>query len=1029
MDLNPLSAPWHKETFDRFLMEQLPELLASRIPLEEYTVVPDSNSVCSIEIAVSVSQTNQNDPIRVTLQNIPCPDENGLFHIDANTIVVIPVASSENLDKAEIKCVGELLYDFIEPRIGDAPSELQWDEPLVRSWLPVDKWITEFLTFPGNGTGIDTGDSRQKSFITSQCLDTMNWISRHEHPRRLLIMDRKKFITSSQIGRVCPIQTPEGPNVGRVLAIARGAVIRNRRLEIIDDSAQASLSLTASMIPFLENNEPVRALMGTNMIRQWQVADDPEPALVRTGFEPDEHGFWNGKNLLTAFISLGETTFEDGIVISESASRRLNWQGIIEPGDKISNRHGTKGVISQILPDNQMPHLPDGTPVDLVYSFIGQQTRMNFGQLKEAVLGRIARATGKHIQSPPFHGISDIELKQMLKAQNMDESGMVKLTDGESGEAFQRPSTVGYVYWGLTIHLSRRKVFARPRGYQRQGQAEYFQLRDIGAYDLIQDMYNTGSAFHENAHNLPDRIANCDLNPASPPSPIFKDLTKQLAVAGIQMDLNKEKVLFKFKQIKDEFLPLACTVQHPWLPQRELTEIGVLKDSDAFNRLCETNARMKRVLNGHAPKRLLEQSRKNLQKVVDEFFSTLIDKRQLHQTTRVVFSGRAIVAPGIGLKWNEVGLPEEISWALFGSLAAAQLNSMEEVEKRSQEATRVLDSIMKEKWIVINRAPSIYPTSMLAFQPIRTPEKVVRLHPFSCQLLNGDYDGDQVAVILPVTDAGQADAKEKLTMAAHLNRDPKLSNLFRPTHEAMWGIANLSRKKAGRKKLVALLGVDLQQSNDILDTQMIAEAYKRILAEKGVESMLQVADEMFAMGFIETRHQGASHSPFGSIYDSDKTIPTDLTQNKAIQYFDKIRNLLISDADYNDPVLGPQLLSAVSGAQGNSEILVQGQYCQLLKNFRDEWIIIENGMIQGLTWQEYTTVAAAGRIRLGGIVRHYEELGAELWRKNAPKGMNVLARAARLECPGTVFARAAAIRESDPLTDPDSRLFVGLKPF
>ena len=113
---------------------------------------------------------------------------------------------------------------------------------------------------------------------------------------------------------------------------------------------------------------------------------------MQTGFEPDAPDFWCGHNLLTAFVSWGPGTSEDGILLSESAARRMNDPFPVEPGDKISNRHGSKGVVSYILPDEQMPHLPDGTPVELVYNFPGLRTRMHLGQVREAVMGRIARA-------------------------------------------------------------------------------------------------------------------------------------------------------------------------------------------------------------------------------------------------------------------------------------------------------------------------------------------------------------------------------------------------------------------------------------------------------------------------------------------------------------------------------------------------------------------------------------------------------------------------------------------------------------
>jgi hypothetical protein len=108
-----------------------------------------------------------------------------------------------------------------------------------------------------------------------------------------------------------------------------------------------------------------------------------EPALVQTGNEPDDPAFWRGRNLLTAFISWGGDTYEDGVVISESCARRLNVPFPAESGDKLSNRHGFKGVVSRILPDDEMPHLSDGTPVELVVNALSQH-RAYFGQIREA---------------------------------------------------------------------------------------------------------------------------------------------------------------------------------------------------------------------------------------------------------------------------------------------------------------------------------------------------------------------------------------------------------------------------------------------------------------------------------------------------------------------------------------------------------------------------------------------------------------------------------------------------------------------
>jgi len=170
----------------------------------------------------------------------------------------------------------------------------------------------------------------------------------------------------------------------------------------------------------------------------------------------------------------GGDTFEDAIVISESCAARLDYPHAIEPGDKLSNRHGTKGTISRILPDKKMPHLPDGTPIELVCSFIGCHARLNFGQVREAILSRIARSEGKPFLAPAFQAFDDDEIKGRLNKAGLSESGMEVLTLDD--KALKRPCTVGWVYWGKTRHLAKDKlhIFIHPdESCQLHGEMEY----------------------------------------------------------------------------------------------------------------------------------------------------------------------------------------------------------------------------------------------------------------------------------------------------------------------------------------------------------------------------------------------------------------------------------------------------------------------------------------------------------------------------------------------------------------------------
>ena len=331
------SVPWHKASFDRFLNDRLPALLAARLPLAGYHVEPVNPYACRVTITLS----SEAGEVQVDYADIPQPDAEGAFEVDGVHRVVVPIASWEELDVADIRCVGEQLYDWIEARLGEAPSGLPWDASLVRAWLPLAAWVREFLT------ARQEPDPRTREFFArrgelerwqrrlspaGQVLDETNWLARQGHLRSILIPTRERLFAPGQLGRACPFETPEGVYIGRVLHIAVGAEIEDGKLRRVDEAPESALGLTASMVPFLEHNDANRQLMGANMMRQWLVPPDPEPAWVQTGNEPDVPDFWCGRNLLTAFISWDDT-FEDAIVISASCAERLSYPRAVEPGD------------------------------------------------------------------------------------------------------------------------------------------------------------------------------------------------------------------------------------------------------------------------------------------------------------------------------------------------------------------------------------------------------------------------------------------------------------------------------------------------------------------------------------------------------------------------------------------------------------------------------------------------------------------------------------------------------------------------
>ncbi len=174
-------------------------------------------------------------------------------------------------------------------------------------------------------------------------------------------------------------------------------------------------------------------------------------------------------------------------------------------GDKLAGRHGNKGVISKILPEQDMPYLSDGTPIDIVLNPLGVASRMNLGQILETHLGWAAKKLGYRTYSPPFSGVTEEEIKTELKKAGLPENGKVVLYDGRTGESFINPVTVGQIYMMKLNHLVEDKIHMRSIGPyslitqqplggkaqfggQRFGEMEVWALEGYGAAYTLQEM-------------------------------------------------------------------------------------------------------------------------------------------------------------------------------------------------------------------------------------------------------------------------------------------------------------------------------------------------------------------------------------------------------------------------------------------------------------------------------------------------------------------------------------------------------------
>ncbi len=133
----------------------------------------------------------------------------------------------------------------------------------------------------------------------------------------------------------------------------------------------------------------------------------------------------------------------------------------ISVGDKMAGRHGNKGVVSRVLPQEDMPFLPDGTPLDIVLNPLGVPSRMNIGQVLEVHLGMAVKALGWHIATPVFDPANEEDIEELLEKADLPSDGKIKLYDGRTGEPFDNPVTVGYMYYLKLHHLVDDKMHAR----------------------------------------------------------------------------------------------------------------------------------------------------------------------------------------------------------------------------------------------------------------------------------------------------------------------------------------------------------------------------------------------------------------------------------------------------------------------------------------------------------------------------------------------------------------------------------------
>ena len=249
----------------------------------------------------------------------------------------------------------------------------------------------------------------------------------------------------------------------------------------------------------------------------------------------------------------------------------------ITVGDKMAGRHGNKGVISRILPAEDMPYLPDGTPIDRVLNPQGVPSRMNLGQVLEVHLGEVARTLGVKFATPIFDGASGVDIKELFKIAGIREDGKTYLYDGRTGERFDNPVTVGIMYVLKLHHLVDDKIHARSTGSyslvtkqplggkaqfggQRFGEMEVWALEGYGAAHTLQEMLTVKSDDIKQREKTYLAIVKGENIPKPGIPESFRVLVKELQGLGLNLEMyseNNEEVILK----EDEDLEKDNTIK------------------------------------------------------------------------------------------------------------------------------------------------------------------------------------------------------------------------------------------------------------------------------------------------------------------------------------------------------------------------------------------------------------------------------------------------------------------------------------
>jgi DNA-directed RNA polymerase subunit beta len=378
---------------------------------------------------------------------------------------------------------------------------------------------------------------------------------------------RAKAIEKDEIARLKrnlddEIVIMENEKWEKVRALIKGSVVEKNQ-KVGGQTLEKGAKLTEKVLETLDFDDAMKLKLNDDEDRDREIKDLDKKVkrqieALRSIFKEKVDNLKKGDELAPGVIQ--------SIKVFIAMKRRLS------VGDKVSGRHGNKGIVAKIVPEEDMPRLPNGTPVEIVLNPLGVPSRMNVGQILETHAGWAARTLGFWMATPVFDGASEVEIKQLLKKAGLPETGKTPLYDGVTGEFLDQEVTVGYIYMMKLFHLVDDKIHARSTGPyslitqqplggkaqfggQRFGEMEVWALEAYGAAYCLQELLTVKSDDVEGRAKIYEAIVKGDLDftPGLPES--VNVLIRELQSLCLNVELERGD--------KEEVLPWGIAVPQP----------------------------------------------------------------------------------------------------------------------------------------------------------------------------------------------------------------------------------------------------------------------------------------------------------------------------------------------------------------------------------------------------------------------------------------------------------------------------------